>query len=72
MSEKPPRARFLVYLLSFTMPLVGLVVGMVYSLRQEEEPRRFGKICLIIGIVAIIFACIALLVWLAFFFFEIF
>lgn len=45
---------------------------MVYSLRQEEEPRRFGKICLIIGIIAIIFACIALLVWLAFFFFEIF
>jgi hypothetical protein len=54
------------------MPLVGLSVGMVYYLRPDADSRRFGKICLVIGIIAIILSCLSFLGWLGFFFFNIF
>jgi len=72
LSEKIPKYRFLIYLLSFVLPLVGLAVGMVYYIRPQEEARRFGKVCLIVGISALILSCLSLIVWLAFFFLEIF
>jgi len=72
LSDKPPKLKLLIYLLSFIMPLVGLSVGMVYYLRPDADCHRFGKICLVIGIIAIILSCLSFLGWLGFFFFNIF
>jgi hypothetical protein len=72
LSDKPPKAKFLIYLLSFIMPLVGLAIGMVYYLRPDADSRRFGKICLVIGVIAIILGCLSFLGWLGFVFFNIF
>ncbi|MFE8702808.1 hypothetical protein ACFYKX_19575 [Cytobacillus sp. FJAT-54145] len=50
--------RVVVYLLSFFVPVVGLVLGIVWMNDQDPEKKQIGKTCLIIGIVSIVLSCI--------------
>jgi hypothetical protein len=48
----------LLYILSFFIPIVGIIVGIIWMNDKNEEKKQAGKICLIIGIVSIVLSCI--------------
>lgn len=50
--------RALLYILSFFIPVVGIILGIVWMNDQDIDKKAIGKTCLIIGIVAIVLSCI--------------
>ncbi|WP_066314401.1 hypothetical protein [Bacillus sp. FJAT-29814] len=48
----------LLYILSFFIPVVGLIVGIIWMNGEDLEKKAIGKTCLIIGIVSIVLSCI--------------
>jgi hypothetical protein len=48
----------LLYILSFFIPVVGIILGIVWMNDQDIDKKAVGKTCLIIGIVAIVLSCI--------------
>ncbi|RLC43272.1 MAG: hypothetical protein DRH49_01755 [Candidatus Coatesbacteria bacterium] len=50
---KPPEPKWLMYLISFLVPLVGIILGIIYLTKPEEENKHFGKRCLMWAIIAI-------------------
>jgi hypothetical protein len=50
--------RALLYILSFFIPAVGIILGIVWMNDQDIDKKAVGKTCLIIGIVAIVLSCI--------------
>ncbi len=56
--EKPPEPRWLFYLLSFFIPLAGIIIGAIYMGKAEPECKKFGKNCLIAAIAAIVACCL--------------
>ncbi|OGS41486.1 MAG: hypothetical protein A3K67_04080 [Euryarchaeota archaeon RBG_16_62_10] len=44
--------KILLYIVSFIIPLVGLIVGIIYYTKPEPEYKEVGKICLIIALLA--------------------
>jgi hypothetical protein len=49
--------KFFLYVLSFAIPLVGIILGFVYMSRPDPESKRLGQACLIIAIVGTILIC---------------
>ena len=49
--------KFILYGLSFLIPLVGIIAGIVFMSKGDLESNRLGKTCLIISIVVIILGC---------------
>ena len=49
--------KILLYIVSFLIPLAGIIIGVIYMGKEDEESKALGKTCLIIGIVAIVLAC---------------
>jgi hypothetical protein len=43
--------RALVYILSFLIPLAGIIIGIVFYVKPDPEMKRVGKNCIIIAIV---------------------
>lgn len=48
---KPPEPRALFYVLSFIFSIVGLILGIIYLTKPEPENKRFGRNCLLLGII---------------------
>ncbi|WP_312468875.1 hypothetical protein [Neobacillus sp.] len=48
----------LVYIVSFFIPVVGIILGIVWMNDQDLEKKAIGKTCLIVGIVSIVLSCI--------------
>ncbi len=51
--EKPaPQggARIGLYVLSFIMGIVGIILGIIYLTKSDKDAKKFGMICLILGI----------------------
>ena len=47
--------RILVYLLSFFIPFLGIIIGVVfYASSNEEDYKRVGKICLLISLLPLL------------------
>jgi len=61
---KPPEPKVLFYILSFLIGLFGIIFGIIYMTKEGEENKKFGKICLILGLLPMILACIC---WLLMF-----
>lgn len=55
--------KILLYIVSFIIPLVGLIVGIIYYTKPEPEYKEVGKICLIIALVAWVIGAVC---WAAF------
>lgn len=55
--ETPPEPKVLFYILSFIIPLVGIILGIIYWTKPEEINKSFGKKC-------VMWACIAVGVWI--------
>ena len=50
--------RSLLYILSFIIPVVGIILGIVWMNDQDIDKKAIGKTCLIVGIVSIVLSCI--------------
>ncbi|MFJ5713747.1 hypothetical protein [Neobacillus sp. NPDC093127] len=48
----------LLYILSFFVPVVGLILGIIWMNDQDLEKKAIGKTCLIVGIVSIVLSCV--------------
>lgn len=55
-----PGMRALLYIVSFLVGIVGIVIGAIYMSREDEDHRHVGKICLIIGLFGVIITPIVL------------
>ncbi len=56
--NKPLEPKVLWYILSFIIPLLGIILGILYMTKPEPEVKAFGKNCLIAAIVAIVLWCL--------------
>ncbi|MFC4799971.1 hypothetical protein ACFPA1_11510 [Neobacillus sp. GCM10023253] len=48
----------LLYILSFFIPVVGIILGIIWMNDQDVEKKGIGKTCLTVGIVSIVLSCI--------------
>jgi len=54
--------RVLLYIVSFLIPLVGIILGIVYMVKPDQDSKKFGKMCLILGIVSIVIGIVLAIV----------
>ncbi|MDY6930345.1 MAG: DUF4352 domain-containing protein [Halobacteriota archaeon] len=43
--------RILIYIISFCLPLIGIIVGIIYWVRPSKEAKEFGKTCVTIAMI---------------------
>ena len=48
--------KILFYVLSFLIPIAGIIIGIIYHSKPEPWHKEFGKKCLQLALFAIIFA----------------
>ncbi|MFF2446864.1 hypothetical protein ACFVSW_07130 [Neobacillus sp. NPDC058068] len=48
----------LLYILSFFVPVVGIILGIIWMNDEDLEKKAIGKTCLIVGIVSIVLSCV--------------
>ena len=46
--------RILIYVVSFIIPIVGIIVGILYTMKPDNPSQEFGKTCLKIAIASIV------------------
>ena len=65
MGQDPPvddGFKILMYVLSFIIPIAGIVVGIIYYSKPELYHKEFGKNCLMIAIVTTILSCVCYMI----------
>jgi hypothetical protein len=50
--------RVLLYILSFLIPIVGIILGIIWLNDQDPGKKAIGKNCLVFGIISIVLSCI--------------
>ncbi len=66
-STEIPEPKWLFYVLSFIVPAAGIVIGIIYYIRPEEEHKKFGKTCLISAAIPIALIILYVLVVVVFY-----
>lgn len=46
--------RILLYIVSFLIPIAGFIIGAIYYTKPEQEYKHVGKICIVLGLVAMV------------------
>ena len=46
--------KIFLYILSFLIPLAGFIIGAIYYTKPEPEFKHAGKMCIILGLLAIL------------------
>jgi len=60
--DKPLEPEWLWYILSFIIPILGIILGAIYLGKPEPENKRFGKNCLIAAVIYfVVVACCVVL-----------
>ena len=54
--------RTLFYIVSFLVPLAGIILGIVFYTKSDAESKRVGKNCLIISIVVWVVVAVIVIV----------
>ncbi|MCP4231416.1 MAG: hypothetical protein GY771_14880 [bacterium] len=49
-----PEPKPLFYVLSFIIPIAGIILGALFLSKPDEEMKKFGKMCLILALIPII------------------
>jgi hypothetical protein len=49
--------KLILYLISFFIPLGGLIIGVIFLSRPDRESKSLGQTCLILGIISILLSC---------------
>jgi hypothetical protein len=59
----PPEPAWLFYVLSLLFPSVGVIIGAIFTPKSSEVESRFGKNCLVAGIISTVlyFLCYCLI-----------
>ncbi len=60
--NKPLEPKVLWYIISFIIPILGIILGIVYLRKPEPEVKSFGKTCLILGIIPLALWCICFII----------
>ncbi len=50
--------KVLLYIVSFLVPLAGIVIGIIFYTKDTSEEKKFGKMCIILAIVAVVVMCL--------------
>ena len=60
--DKPLEPAWLWYILSFIIPILGIILGAIYLGKPEPENKRFGKNCLTAAIIymVVVICCVIL------------
>jgi len=62
--NKPLQPAWLWYILSFLIPLLGIIFGIIYIKKPEPEVKKFGKTCLTAALIAIGLWCVCWIIWI--------
>lgn len=57
--------KILLYILSFLIPLAGIVIGIIFYTKNTLEEKQFGKMCIILAVVSIVLFCLCLCIFYA-------
>ena len=49
--------KFILYLVSFGIPIAGIIIAVIFMSKGDPESSSLGKTCLIISIAAIVVGC---------------
>jgi hypothetical protein len=66
--DKPLEPKWLFYIISFLVPLAGIIIGAIYMGKPDPECKRFGKNCLIAAIAYFVVMCVCVILFLLFYF----
>jgi len=60
--DKPLEPEWLWYVLSFIIPILGIILGAIYLGKPEPENKRFGKNCLMAAVIyfVVVACCVAI------------
>ncbi len=50
--------KILLYIVSFLVPLAGIIIGVIFYTKDTAEEKQFGKMCIILAVVAIVAMCL--------------
>jgi hypothetical protein len=62
--DKPLEPAWLWYILSFIIPILGIILGAIYLGKPEPENKRFGKNCLIAAVIYMVVVACCVVVYL--------
>jgi hypothetical protein len=57
--------KIFLYILSFLIPLAGFIIGAIYYTKPEPEYKHVGKMCIILGLLAILLSAVCWVVLVA-------
>lgn len=55
--------KFVLYAISFFIPLAGLIIGVIFLSRPDPESKSLGQTCLIVGIISFVLSCCLVMVF---------
>jgi hypothetical protein len=55
--------KWLWYAISFILPVVGIILGIIYRRKEEFESRDFGKKTIIAAVAGLVAICALYAVW---------
>lgn len=63
--EQAPQgaARIILYLVSFFIPIIGIILGIIYYIKPSKETKKFGRNCVLIGLWPLYAAIIAAILY---------
>lgn len=62
--DTPLEPEWLFYVISFLVPLAGIIIGAIYMGKPDTECKRFGKNCLTAAIANFIVKCVCAILFL--------
>ncbi|MEM7347855.1 MAG: hypothetical protein AAF485_26780 [Chloroflexota bacterium] len=65
----PPEGglKIVLYLVSFFIPIGGIIIGVIYMQRPDEANKSFGKMCLYIAVGSIALSLLCVICYVIFF-----
>ncbi|MGD8717999.1 MAG: hypothetical protein PVH29_04160 [Candidatus Zixiibacteriota bacterium] len=66
--EKPLEPPVLWYILSFIIPILGIILGAIYLGKPEPENKKFGKNCITAAVSAIVVMVCCVILYFVFIF----
>ena len=56
--DEIPEPKVLFYILSFVISLFGIIFGAIYMSKDDAEVKKFGKVCLLLGLIPMLLYCL--------------
>ena len=57
-NEKNDKSNVLIYILSFLIPLVGLIWGGIFLMKEDSYKKESGTICIILALISWVIRCV--------------